>query len=84
MFRIFEKLGGIEPTLDVIQRRRKMKRPRRLTMRAVDDWKARKAIPAVNALLLMEECEVRGIPFDMSDCRLPGEVARPRSRTNET
>lgn len=76
MFRIFDKLGGIEPTLDVIQRRRKMKSPRRLTMRAVQDWKARKAIPPVNAVLLMAECRDRGIPFDWNDCLLPVDTKK--------
>lgn len=76
MFKIFDKLGGIEPTLDVIHRRRKM--THRLTRRAVLDWQTRKAIPPVNAVLLMAECEERGIPFDWDDCRLPSE---PKSKS---
>lgn len=75
MFKIFDKLGGTEPTLDVIQRRRGCKR---LSHRAVEDWKRRKAIPPVNAVLLMAECEERGIPFDWDDCRLPSE---PKSKS---
>lgn len=75
MFKIFDKLGGIEPTLDVIQRRRHGMRP---SMRAVQDWKARKAIPPINSVLLMAECQERGIPFDFADCRL---VEEPKSKS---
>lgn len=77
MFKIFEKLGGVEPTLDVIQRRRKCKR---LSQRAIEDWRSRRAIPPINVIALMAECEDRGIPFDLSDCRLPTDAPPRRGR----
>jgi hypothetical protein len=63
MFKIFEKLGGVEPTLDVIQRRRGL----RPSARAVLDWQTRRAIPPINTIPLMAECHDRGIPFEMTD-----------------
>lgn len=79
MFAIFNKLGGIEATLDVIQRRRG-KRP---GVHSVRSWMFYEKIPAINAVALMQECHDRGIPFDMSDCLLPKPRAPRRKRSSE-
>jgi hypothetical protein len=75
MFKIFKKLGGEAPTLDVIQRRRGF-RPKH---RAVQEWVWLREIPAINKAHLMEECRERGIPVDFDDFRLPKELPRQRA-----
>lgn len=70
MFSIYDKLGGIDATLDVLDRRRG-KRPGPHSLRA---WKFNREIPAINAAELMAECQERGIPFDIDDFRLPKRI----------
>lgn len=78
MFKIFDKLGGESAALEAIQRRRcKGFRP---SHRAVLDWKRRKEIPPVNAVLLLAECQERGIRANLEDCRLSDKAAKSFSR----
>lgn len=67
MFNIIEKLGGLEATLDVIERRTG-KRPTRY---AVQAWTSKRSISSTIIIPLMQECAARGLPFDVADCRDP-------------
>lgn len=66
MFRIFEKLGGIDATLDALQKRLPEKR-KRLSSLTIKGWKSRRKIPNGAVALLALECEARGIPYEMAD-----------------
>jgi hypothetical protein len=63
MFPVVEKLGGIDETLRVIERRR----GKRLTERAVWRWREFGSVPAANRLALQEELLARGILFSSRD-----------------
>lgn len=67
MFKIYEKLGGLDATLDVIVKRRKCKRPGR---DAVQHWHRVKTLPAIAIVALWEECRERKIRFSPDDCRV--------------
>lgn len=66
MFRIFEKLGGIDATLDALQKRLPTNR-KRLSSLTIKGWKSRRRIPNGAVALLALECEARGIAYEMAD-----------------
>lgn len=71
MFPIFDKLGGLDAALDVIEKRR----GKRLAYTTVWTWKDKGEVPAINRLVFMEECKARKIKFRDSDF-LPKEPVR--------
>lgn len=78
-FPIEDKLGGMDAVLDVIEKVRG-KRPSSHSVRA---WKLARKIPAINAMVLMAECQKRGIPFDLSDCSRSDTRTPVRSGTRQ-
>lgn len=75
MFTIFEKLGGEDAALEILQRRRGV----RLSAHSVRLWKFQRTIPPVNALELMDECRKLGIPVTLDDFRLPERSPKKRA-----
>ena len=75
MFAIFDKLGGLDAALDVLERRRGL-RPQ---INAIRAWRRNKALPAINVLYLMQEAEERGIAVEVSDFAIP-QPKKPRRR----
>lgn len=63
MFAIFDKLGGKDAALNVIERRLNWK-PSKDT---VKKWRANRRISPRAALTLIEECKERGIACDPVD-----------------
>lgn len=63
-FSIFDKLGGRDACVALLGD----KRGKPLTRHAVEKWVANKRLPPWVSVALMEECQARGIPFDLSDC----------------
>jgi hypothetical protein len=60
MFRIFDKLGGEKPSLDIIGRP---------SADVVGKWRKLRRIPAIRAVVLLDECARRGIPANYAeDC----------------
>lgn len=60
MFAIFEKIGGKDAALDVIERRLRW-RPTKFTIKK---WRANRAISPRAAYALLDECKERGIECD--------------------
>lgn len=77
MFRIFDKLGGVDATLDALQKRLPATR-KRLSSLTIKGWKSRRKIPGVVADLLMQECAERGIPCEITDFR--SDAPKPEHR----
>jgi hypothetical protein len=71
MFPIFDKLGGLDAALDVIEKRR----GKRLAYTTVWTWKDKGEVPAINRIALMDECRERRIRFRDADF-LPTEPVR--------
>jgi hypothetical protein len=57
MFKIFDKLGGEKKSLDIIEKA-EGKRP---SGYARELWRKQRRIPAIRAVLLLDECTRRGI-----------------------
>lgn len=68
MFQIFDKLGGEAEALEALQRRLPSYR-KPISPLTVLGWKTRRAIPGRALSLLIEECDARGISWEMSDFR---------------
>jgi hypothetical protein len=65
MFRIFNKLGGDNSSLDIIASV-EGKRP---SADVVGKWRKLRRIPAIRAVALLDECARRGIPASYKeDC----------------
>ena len=69
MFGIFDKLGGEQSVLEILQNAR----PRRAGgeplpgIAALKKWKRERRIPPINAVILQGECDRRGIEWTPDD-----------------
>lgn len=72
-FRIFDKLGGMEATLDVLVARTGKKRPGPFAIRK---WKRDRTLPYWAIVELMRECRERGVRFNEQDCMMSREFDR--------
>jgi len=80
MFRIFDKLGGENSSLEVIAAARG-KRP---SADLVGKWKRERRIPPIAAVVLMRECKRRGIIADYDDdCISPNDFLPPPTQIRE-
>jgi hypothetical protein len=66
MFRIFDKLGGRDEALAVLERRIGV----RPGVNALKRWRRLKTCSGRATLAFVLECQERGIPFDISDCKI--------------
>jgi hypothetical protein len=62
MFPVFDKLGGKEPALEIIGRLGK-----RPNAEALRNWRRHRCIPAWAAVILLSECDERGIQVKWPD-----------------
>lgn len=68
MFKIFEKLGGEDAVLEILQRARPRISGKPLpNMPALRQWKSRRRIPSINVEILQLEAEQRGIEWSRDD-----------------
>lgn len=70
-FPIFQKLGGEQAACGVVEHHTGW----RPTTFALKKWKHERRLSAKVSLALSVECASRGIPFDLSDFRLPAMEA---------
>jgi hypothetical protein len=72
VFRIYDKLGGEEKSLDLIEEA-EGKRPSAFVLA---DWRRWGRIPAIRAVILLDECARRKIPATYrKDCVAPRQEA---------
>lgn len=76
MFKIFDKLGGKEQALDVLEQRMGL----RPGVNALKRWYRLRTCSGRATLAFMLECQARGIPFDITDCKLPAVERSERKR----
>jgi hypothetical protein len=77
MFRIFDKLGGEKKSLDIIEKA-EGKRPSGYVHEL---WRKQRRIPAIRAVLLLDECKRRGIAATYAeDCVASADTRSSISR----